>query len=62
VQIVGVDEADPSAGLVAFVAPLARALLGRRVGEAVTVRAPKGDGELAIVSIDYDDGWAKTSD
>jgi transcription elongation factor GreB len=54
-QIVGVDEADPAAGLVAFVAPLARALLGRRVGEVVTVRAPGGDEELEILAVDYDD-------
>ena len=55
VQIVGVDEANPGAGLVAFVAPLARALLGRRVGESATVRAPGGAEELEVVTIDYDD-------
>jgi transcription elongation GreA/GreB family factor len=33
VSIVGVDEAEPAAGLLAFVAPLARALLGHRVGD-----------------------------
>jgi transcription elongation factor GreB len=55
VQIVGVDEASPTAGLIAFVAPLARALLGRRVSEPVTVRAPGGTEELEVLSIDYDD-------
>ena len=55
VQVVGVDEADPSTGLVAFVAPLARALLGRRVGDPVTVRAPGGAEELEVLAIDYDD-------
>lgn len=55
VQIVGVDEASPAAGLIAFVAPLARALLGRRVGDAVTVRAPGGSEELEVLTIDYDD-------
>ena len=55
VQIVGVDEASPAAGLIAFVAPLARALLGRRVGDAVTVRAPGGAEELEVLTIDYDD-------
>jgi transcription elongation factor GreB len=53
VSIVGVDEADPAAGLVAFVAPLARALLGHRRGEVVTVRAPGGEEGLEILSIDY---------
>jgi len=54
-QIVGVDEADPAAGLVAFVAPLARALLGRRAGDLATVRAPGGVEELEVLAIDYDD-------
>jgi transcription elongation factor GreB len=55
VQVVGVDEANPAAGLIAFVAPLARALLGRRAGDAVTVRAPGGAEELEVITIDYDD-------
>jgi transcription elongation factor GreB len=55
VQIVGVDEANPPAGLIAFVAPLARALLGRRAGDTVAVRAPGGVEELEVLAIDYDD-------
>ena len=54
VSIVGVDESDPAADLVAFVAPLARALLGHRVGDVVTVRTPRGEDRLEIVSVDYD--------
>ena len=54
VQIVGVDEASPADGLIAFVAPLARALLGRRVGDPVTVRAPGGSDELEVLAVDYD--------
>jgi transcription elongation factor GreB len=49
--IVGVDEADASSGRVAFVAPLARALLGKRVGETVTVTTPRGEEEITIVAI-----------
>ncbi len=55
VQLVGVDEADPANGLIAFVAPLARALLGRRVGDEAIVRAPGGAEELEILSLDYDE-------
>jgi transcription elongation factor GreB len=55
IQIVGVDEADPGKGLVAFLAPLARALLGRRAGDMVTVRAPGGTDELEVLAVDYDD-------
>ena len=51
--IVGVDEANASSGKIAFVAPLARALLGKRVGDVVLVRAPHGDDELEIVRIEY---------
>jgi transcription elongation factor GreB len=55
VQIVGVDEAEPSAGRIAFVAPLARALLGRRAGDSVTFRAPGNAEELEVVAVEYDD-------
>lgn len=55
VQIVGLDEANPAAGLIAFVAPLARALLGHRAGDTVTARTPGGAGELSVTAIDYDD-------
>lgn len=36
-RIVGEDEADPTAGSVSYVAPVARALLGKGVGDEVTV-------------------------
>lgn len=55
IQIVGVDESDPAVGLVAFVAPLARALLGQRAGDMVTVRAPGGADELTVTAVNYDD-------
>jgi transcription elongation factor GreB len=51
-QIVGVDEADANAGKIAFVAPLARALLGRRAGDSVLVPTPRGEEELEIVQIE----------
>jgi transcription elongation factor GreB len=54
-QIVGVDEADVANHRVAFVAPLARALLGKRVGDVATLRTPRGDEELEVVTIHYDD-------
>lgn len=54
VRIVGVDEAEPAEGAIVFVAPLARALLGRRAGDIVTVRTPGGSEELEVVAVDYD--------
>lgn len=53
-RIVGVDEADVAHGSVAFVAPLARALLGKRVGDVATLRTPRGEEELEVVSIVYE--------
>jgi transcription elongation factor GreB len=52
-RIVGVDEADAPAGLIAFTAPLAQQLVGKRVGDDVTLRSPQGEVELEVVSIDY---------
>ena len=46
-RIVGEDEADPAAGLIAYVAPVAHALLGARVGELVD----SGAGEAEIIDI-----------
>ncbi|MFO0573595.1 MAG: GreA/GreB family elongation factor [Polyangia bacterium] len=55
--IVGVDEARAGAGSdrnrIAFTAPLARALLGRRVGDLCTVRTPRGEEELEILAVAY---------
>jgi transcription elongation factor GreB len=52
-QIVGVDEANAREGRVAFSSPLARALLGRRVGDAVMAASPRGEEELVVVAIRY---------
>jgi len=53
-RIVGVDEADVAHGLLAFVAPLAKALLGKRAGDAAVVRTPRGEEELEVVRVDYE--------
>lgn len=51
-QIVGVDEADPAQGRVAFLSPLARALLGASVGDSVSIRKPGGSEELEVLAIE----------
>ncbi len=48
--IVGVDEADPLEGLVAFTAPIAQALLGRSLG--ATVSFELGDGQKRQVQLE----------
>lgn len=49
--IVGVDEADPGAGRISWITPLAKALLGAEVGDEVVVRRPRGDLVLEVTSI-----------
>lgn len=51
--LVGVDEASADEGRIAFTAPIARAILGKRVGETVTFRMPRGEEELDVVAISY---------
>jgi transcription elongation factor GreB len=55
VTIVGVDELDAGDTRVSWRSPLARALLTARIGDTVTVRAPRGPERLDIVAIRYDD-------
>jgi transcription elongation factor GreB len=55
VTIVGVDELDVGDARVSWRSPLARALLKARVGDTVTVRAPRGPERVEIVAIRYDD-------
>ncbi|HET7545333.1 MAG TPA: GreA/GreB family elongation factor [Polyangiaceae bacterium] len=55
-RIVGVDEADAAQGLLAFSAPLARALLGKRVGDVAELQTPRSSEELEVLQIDYDPG------
>lgn len=57
-RIVGVDEADAGAGLLAFSAPLARALLGKRVGEVALLQTPRSSEELEVLEIGYGPGDA----
>lgn len=48
--IVGHDEAEPAAGLIAFGSPLARALMGAEPGEEVEV--PGGGGAARVVAVE----------
>jgi transcription elongation factor GreA len=50
-RIVGVAEADPIKGKVSHESPLGSALLGRRVGDVVTVEAPGGKINFRITAL-----------
>ncbi|TKB46667.1 transcription elongation factor GreB [Thalassotalea mangrovi] len=53
-QLVGPDEFDVSVGKISIDSPIARALLGKQVGDEVVVKTPQGQRYLEVVSIDYD--------
>jgi transcription elongation GreA/GreB family factor len=46
-RIVGEDEADPAKGAISYISPVARAVLGRSVGDVVEV----GGTEVEIISV-----------
>jgi len=52
--ITGEDESDVSVGLISVTSPVARALLGKGVGDNVTVRVPKGNRSFEILEIRFD--------
>jgi transcription elongation factor GreB len=51
--IVGDDEADATAGRIGWSAPLARALIGARIGDERLVRLPAGEKSYEVMAIRY---------
>ena len=51
--LVGEDEADASVGRISWAAPIARALVGAKVGDERLVRLPAGEKSYEIISIRY---------
>lgn len=51
--IVGDDEADASSGKIGWSAPLARALIGAKVGDERIVRLPAGEKSYEVIAIRY---------
>ena len=52
-QIVGEYEASIEKKLISVTAPLARAMIGKTVGDAVEVRTPKGAKSYEIIRVEY---------
>jgi transcription elongation factor GreA len=52
-QIVGVHEADIKGGRLSISSPLAKALIGKKVGDAVSVPAPGGDRAYEILGVKF---------
>ena len=52
-KIVGDDEADVKQGKISYQSPIARALMGKEIGEVVVVKAPSGDIEYEIDNVEF---------
>jgi transcription elongation factor GreA len=52
-QIVGMHEADIKSGRLSISSPLAKALIGKKVGDTVSVPAPGGDRSYEILEVRY---------
>ena len=50
----GEDESDASEGKISVTSPIARALLGKRVADSISVRVPKGTREFEVLEIRID--------
>ena len=51
--IVGSDEAEPAKGRISILAPLARTLIGKRVGDSVTAQLPGGKKTFEILEVNF---------
>lgn len=52
-RIVGKDEIEPSKGYISWISPLAKALLGKQIGDTVRVLTPNGEDMFEVVDIRY---------
>ena len=52
-QIVGSEESDPAHGRISILAPLARTLIGKKVGDTVTVQLPAGKKTFQILAANF---------
>jgi transcription elongation factor GreA len=53
-RIVGVDEADLKAGKISITSPVARALIGHSIGDAVKVKVPSGFKEYEVLDVYFE--------
>jgi len=52
-QLVGMHEADVKAARLSISSPLAKALIGKKVGDSISVPAPGGDRTYEILGVKY---------
>ena len=56
-QIVGSDESEPARGRISVLAPLARGLVGKKVGDQVVAQLPGGKKTFDILEVNFD--WSE---
>jgi transcription elongation factor GreB len=54
-RIVGPDETEVGTGRISIDSPMARALLGKRAGDDARVRRPRGETEVVVVEVRYEE-------
>ena len=52
-QIVGVDEVDVPGGKISYSSPMGRAMIGRKLGDEVEVKTPRGETYYEITGIQF---------
>jgi transcription elongation factor GreA len=52
-QIVGSDESDPGSGRISVLSPLARGVIGKRVGDTITAQLPGGTKSFEILDANF---------
>jgi transcription elongation factor GreB len=52
-RIVGKDEIEPTKGYISWISPLAKAMLGKQIGDTVRVQTPKGEESYEIIEVSY---------
>jgi transcription elongation factor GreA len=53
-MLVGADEADAKSGRISITSPVGRALIGKEVGDSVTIKAPARTMEYEILEISFE--------
>ncbi|HQT81842.1 MAG: transcription elongation factor GreB [Ferrovum sp. 37-45-19] len=54
-QIVGIDETNPSMGKISWISPIAKALLKAHEGDHISFLSPSGRREIDILSVSYEE-------
>ena len=54
VRIVGVDEADVNKGLISFVSPIAKVLMGKKAGDIIELKGPRSKEKIVVEEVSFE--------